>query len=79
VRRDVHELAAVVVRRDVHPGREEVQVPDVLDPVVDPCERVRGLEGWFNPVAVGLTFTNTSGLFSMPASGTAQFYKISSP
>jgi hypothetical protein len=37
------------------------------------------VSGPYLPVAVGLTFTNTAGLFSMPASGTAQFYKISTP
>ena len=31
VRRELHELAAVVVRDDVHPGREHVVLPDVVD------------------------------------------------
>ena len=43
VRRDVHERAAVVVGHDVHPRREEVVLPDVVDPLVDPLERRRRL------------------------------------
>ena len=31
VRRELHEVAAVVVRHDVHPGRQDVIVADVVD------------------------------------------------
>ena len=39
VRRELHEVAAVVVGDDVHPGRQDVVLPDVVDALVDPLER----------------------------------------
>ena len=43
VRRELHEVAAVVVRLDVHPRRQDVVLPDVLDALVDALERRRRL------------------------------------
>ena len=43
VRRELHEVAAVVVRLDVHPRRQEVVLADVVDALVDALERRRRL------------------------------------
>ena len=39
----LHEIAAVVVRLDVHAGRQDVVVADVVDALVDALERRRRL------------------------------------
>ncbi len=43
VRRELHEVAAVVVRHDVHARRQDVILPDEVDAVVDAFERRRRL------------------------------------
>ena len=39
VRGQLHQVAAVVVRHDVHAGRQDVVLPDVVDALVDPDQR----------------------------------------
>ena len=43
VGRELHEVPAVVVGDDVHPRRQNVVLPDVVDAVVDPAKRARRL------------------------------------